>query len=72
MLVLARQSWSGHEVTFEDVKALLGEQCIKIIGKQTITKLLMWLKANKRTEFTFKLSHQLTTEIGKIYFIIST
>ena len=55
--LLTRVSFAGKEIKRSDVKKMFGPQLSHsdILPSRLLNKLLMWLKANKRSEFSFKL-----------------
>ena len=63
--MLVKHTGAGHEVTERDMEILLGPPCATIIGKPTLSRLFLWLKANRRTDATFKLASQTHSDIGK-------
>ena len=62
--VLFKHTGAGHEITLRDLIVLFGSPCATIIGKQLLNDILLWLKANRRSELNFKLANQTQTELA--------
>jgi hypothetical protein len=63
--ITLKHCWAGNEVKFKDILLLLGMPCAKLIGFDLLKDLYDWLKANKRSDATFKLSSQTHVDLGE-------
>lgn len=61
---MVKHTGAGHIISYRDLEILFGPPCAAIIGKNLINNLLLWLKANRRSDVNFKLANQTLTELG--------
>ena len=67
---LVKHAWAGRELCIADVELVLGAPMCALIKKSTMYRLLLWLRANRRTDATFKLlGSQTHVELGRYYVI---
>ena len=62
--VLVKHAAAGHVITLRDMEIVLGTPCVTIVGRPALTKLLVWLKANIRSDINFKVASQTYTDTG--------
>jgi len=62
--LFARHTWAGKDLSKKYVIALLGLPCVRAIGRKTFSNLMKWLKANKRSEASFKLGNPTLTDMA--------
>jgi hypothetical protein len=62
--VLVKHAAAGHVITLRDMEIVLGTPCVTIVGRHALTKLLVWLKANIRSDINFKVASQTYTDTG--------